>query len=55
MPNKSNQVTVEETEDKKYTDKKDFWSNKKVFEKCDESKTVSVEESFLIKWKLLKF
>ena len=43
---KSNQVSVEETEDKKSTDKtKASEVIEEVFEKCDESKNVSVEET----------
>ena len=43
MPNKSNQVYVQETEDKKSYDKKASEVIEVVFEKCDESKHVSVE------------
>ena len=42
--NKSNQVYVEESEDKKSSaKKKPFEVTEVVFEKCDESKYVSVE------------
>ena len=44
--NKSNQVSVEEAEDKKYIDKtKSSEVIEEVFEKCDESKNISVEET----------
>ena len=43
--NKSNLVYVEETEDKKYSDKKKASEVLEVvFEKCDKSKYVSVEK-----------
>ena len=58
--NKSNQVSVEEAQDKKSTDKtKASEVIEQVFEKCDKSRNISVVETvdkkFSAKWKPLKF